>query len=123
MDYRHTHFQYGDEGHPSEPRHGDSGYYSWESGRSPFGESFSSWLGTSAKMLRPLPWIGVAAIALGILIILFPMLLVMAVAGVFFFFGAACLGLWWHLREQSHGHFNPTDQWDHVKSWFRERFA
>lgn len=127
MNYRYTYFQYGPgghtQGHASGPRYGDSEHSVWEPDGGRSREPFSSWFGTGERMFRSLPWIGAAAIGLGALIILFPMLLVIAVAAVFFFAGAACLGLWWRMRGPSQAHFDAAQEWDRAKSWFKKRFA
>lgn len=121
MNYRYTYFRYGSQGHASEPRYGDSEHYVWEPGAEFFRGSFSNWIGTSEEKLRMLPWIGAASVGLGFLIILFPMLLVMAVAGVFFFAGAMCFGLWWHTRERGGRAGTGFEAWNRAKQWLRRR--
>lgn len=83
-----------------------------------FPNTFSTWLNIGEKMFRALPWLGAAAIALGILVIAFPMLLVMAVAGLFFAAGVVCLGLWWRLRNSNGQPFSNGSAWDKFEGWF-----
>lgn len=123
MNYRYSYFQHGSQGHESEPRFGDSEHYFWEPAGGLFGRSFSSRFGTEGGLVRSLPWIGLAAIGIGVLIVLFPMLLVFAVAAVFFTAGAAALALWWHMRERSQAHFDAAYEWDRARKWFKKRFA
>jgi len=122
MNYRYTYF-HGSQGHASEPRHGGFEHHMWGPGDGFSRRSFSSRLGAGEGGLRWLPWAGAAAIGLGVLIILFPMLLVMAVAGLFFFAGAALLGLWWHARDRSHATFDAANEWNRLKRWLKERLA
>lgn len=121
MNYRYTYFQHDAQRQASEPRYGDSEHYIWEPGGTR--QSFTSWFGSGERALRWLPWAGATAIGLGLLIIIYPMLLVIAVSSVFFFAGALCLGLWWHVRERSQAHFDASYEWNRLKDWFKKRVA
>jgi hypothetical protein len=70
--------------------------------------------------LRLLPWVGGMAIGLGLLIILFPMLLVIAVAAVFFSAGVTCLGLWWQLRDRGNNAKIDIPLWNRARHWVRQ---
>ncbi len=122
MNYRYTHMRFGDAEQSSGFRHDDEENFE-RPRQTHFHEPFFDRLGVEAKMLGILPWIGAASIGLGLLIIIFPMLLVMAVAGVFFFAGATCLGLWWSARARAGRNFNAADEWDRLKNWAKSRFA
>jgi len=97
----------------------------WRNHRSTFAETFPGWFEAGEKATRTLPWIGGVAIGLGILLILFPMLLVIAVAGLFFTVGAVCLSMWWQLRPSGsrvaiNSENNPLVR---LKRWFRQRLV
>ena len=116
MNYRREgNFQYGEQEHASGDRYGDSEHYIWES--DDFRQSSTSWFGAGEKAFRALPWVGVAAIGLGLLIIAYPMLLVMAVSSVFFLAGALCLALWWSARDRSQAHFDTAYAWNRFRGW------
>lgn len=73
--------------------------------------------------LRLLPWIGGVAIGLGLLIILFPMLLVIAVATLFFSAGVTCIGLWWNLRDRGRTTRIDIPWWTRTRQWLRHRLG
>ena len=79
---------------------------------------YSGWLNLGNRTFRALPWIGAAAVAIGVLVMIFPMLLVMAVAGLFFTAGVICLGLWWRLRTSDGQTFSGSSAWDRFEGWF-----
>ena len=120
MNYRYTYFQYGTQDQASEPGYGDSEHYIREPGGGFSSQSFTNWLVAGERAFRRLPWVGAAAIGLGVLIVAYPMLLVIAVASVFFFAGALCLGLWWRVRERSQAQFDAEYEWNRLKSWFKK---
>ena len=95
MNYRYTYYENGPEGQRTRPISEDSQNFSGESDGEYVRTPFSSWMEGGKRAFQWLPWFGAALIGLGVLIILFPMLLVIAVSGVFFLAGAVCLGLWW----------------------------
>ena len=99
----------------------DSGAHRWRM----FTGIFPEWFGPEDKTIRILPWIGGMAIGLGILLILFPILLVVAVASLFFAAGAVCLAVWWHLRAPVHRiRIGSRSDWlSRVKRWFRQRIG
>jgi hypothetical protein len=123
MNYRYTYYEYGPQGGATRPIFEDSEKASWGTGPDYFRSPFSSWVGAEKRAFQWLPWFGAAMIGLGVLIILFPMLLVIAVSGLFFFAGAVSLGLWWQVRERSQAHFDAAYEWGRAKRWFKERLA
>jgi len=123
MNYRYTYYEYGPEGQKTKPLFEDFEKASCDSSGEYFHSPFSNWMAKEKRAFQWLPWFGAALIGLGVLIILFPMLLVIAVSGLFFFAGAICLGLWWQVRDRSQAYFDISHEWGRVKRWFKERVA
>lgn len=125
MDYYRTFFRFEDDGGSKEPF--DSfGREPWEHRGQQYRDPGLWWSMAGGKAIRVLPWIGGFAIGLGLLIIIFPMLLVIAVAGLFFMVGAACLSMWLRMREQipqSHRVRIGAPWWERLKKWLQERLG
>ncbi|GAB4336776.1 MAG: hypothetical protein Kow0099_09880 [Candidatus Abyssubacteria bacterium] len=81
------------------------------------GTLFNDWFFADNELVRALPWVGAIAIALGLLVLVFPMLLVVAVAALFFAAGTLCLALWWQLRGRA------SARWHRARRWFQTRLG
>jgi hypothetical protein len=125
MGRRYTYIRYNNDNRESDSFFGNSEYDD-EGFRGPTFEPFAGWFAGRRSGGSVLPWIGGAFIALGLLIVLFPMLLVIAVAALFFMMGAVCLSIWWQFRDHSRRiriHTNTLSWWERARYWLRERLS
>lgn len=97
-----------------------------DSRENPWGAfTFPEWFMAKDKAARSLLWMGILAIGVGILLIVFPMLLVVAVSSLFFALGVVCLAVWWQVRRPGHRiRIDSRPDWlTRVRNWFRQRIG
>ncbi len=121
MHYRHSYRRF--DNNLGEPFFDEFEGGQWHDGAGHGPGTFFTWMNSDYTLLHVLPWLGGVALAIGILILLFPMLLVIAVAALFIAVGVACLSMWWQLRQQSRPYrvSAGTPWWERLRAWIYER--